>query len=105
MVHVYGAPIGDGSPLWCGPIAYGDRESCRVRGRCLCSAYGGSQPPTARAQLLGEQRFLPTRWLLSVQRLHRLAVPSSAGPLAWGTMFLAQLVVAARGAPVYPGGL
>ena len=48
-VTAYGSPAGDGSLHRRGRTSLGDGESCLGGGRCLWSAYGGRQPPSAHA--------------------------------------------------------
>ena len=47
VVAAYGAPARECSPQKRRPTHWGGGEPCHVRGRCLWSAVGGWQPPTA----------------------------------------------------------
>ena len=86
-------PAGDGSPHWRGPSIWGDRNSCLGGGRCLKSACGRWQPPSARVHQLEGQGALPKRQSLLKECLRGTAAPIGAG-LAGGEG-PAQAVVAA----------
>ena len=98
-----GAPAGDGSPHRRGPTSWGERESCPGGGRCLRSACGGRQPPSARAHRLGGLAVLPKRRSLPKECLRGIAAPIGAGPPAGRMGSLAQEAAAASGAPAGDG--
>ena len=103
VVAAYGAPPGDGSPQWCGPINLGDVESWLLDGRCLWSACVGWQPPMTRAHGFGGRGVPLCRRSLVKEHLQWLAAPNIGGPLDGGTARRVRSVAPGHSSPHWRG--
>ena len=97
--------VGSGTRAMRWPSSWEDGESCPGGGRCLKSACGGWQPPSARAHQPGGRGVLPRTWSPPKDCLRGIAAPIGAGPPAGRMGSPAQEAVAAWGdGESCPGG-
>ena len=76
---------GMASPNRASPLGGGTGRLCYLVVAACGEPAGAWQPPTARAPWLGEQRVVPRRWSLCMERLQGMTARDDGRPLAMET--------------------